>query len=113
MSLVMPSSSNLKCRDGSENGELRMGLSMTAIRRQNYINAQGSALSAERRQSGRRHSAIARNTNTATTPVPTAPMMAPTMVPIARSVLQSRRQPMSDQPYPMTAPNSPAKMTPA
>ena len=29
MALVMPSSSNLKCRECSENGELRIGLSMT------------------------------------------------------------------------------------
>ena len=55
-------------------------------------------LTDERVQSGRRHSAMARSTSTATTPAPTAPMMAPTIVPMARSVLQSRRHPMSDQP---------------
>ena len=44
---------------------------------------------------GRRHSAIARSASTATTPVPSAPMTAPTTAPIAVEAPQSPWQPMS------------------
>ncbi len=56
---------------------------------------------------------MARNTNTAITPAPTAPMIPPTIIDTARSVPQSRVQPMSAQPYPMAAPTKPVSTTAA
>src|SRR6478609_2366901 len=57
-----------------------------------------AARALSRQRGGRRHSAIARSASTATTPVPTAPMTAPTMAPIAVELPQSPWQPISVTP---------------